>query len=72
MIYFRVWIAFVGSLLIVFPMIRIVWAFVLWAVTSMVRQAPHLIEGDPRISYRVEAVALAVGLALFLLAAVLR
>ena len=72
MIYARGALAFLGALLIVFPVIRIGWAFLLWAVTSMTRQAPYEIEGDPRIGYRAEAVALAVGLTLFLLAAVLK
>lgn len=67
MIYIRAGAALVGALLVVFSAIRILWQFNLWTVTSITRQVPDLVEGDPRIRYRAEAIAIAVGLALFFL-----
>lgn len=71
MIYIRVCLAFLGALLMIFCLVRISWQFILWTVKSMTERVPFLVEGDPRLKYRAEAIAWAVGLALMFLAAIL-
>lgn len=72
MIYLRAAAAVLGAFLMVYSAIRIYWQFNLWTVTSMTRQVPDLVEGDPRIPYRAEAGCFAFGLALFFLALFLK
>lgn len=72
MIWLRVGLVFLGSLLIVFQSCRILWQFVRWGVEVIAELTPAEVAGDPRIYYRVEAVALAVGAALVFLGCILR
>lgn len=68
MIYARAALALLGALLVVFCGIRISWQFISWGVLTISKQSPAFMGTDPRIRYRVEAIALAVGLTLFLVA----
>ena len=78
MIYLRVGLAFLGSLLIVFPGIRIYWEFLSWHVMSVIQQRPPFIvqfdtnREDPRISWRVEAFVICLGVACVFAACILK
>lgn len=72
MIYLRAGLALLGALLSVFSSTKIVWEFVKWGVCTISNQSPPFIAGDSRIRYRSEAVALAVGLTLIFVAAILK
>lgn len=71
MIYGRAVLAFLGALLMVFSFCRISWQFVQWGVLVVAKQSPPFVGTDPRLRYRPEAFALAVGAALFFLAAII-
>lgn len=63
MVWLRVGLVFVGTLLFLFGVVKVAWEIYSWGKLAELGQRPALIGNSPRVTFRIEIVVAALGAA---------